>query len=146
MSRTSMRLTRSMLPHPARDLVPAEVSDSQLAFWWAAFELGRSAAGSVAAAAINPAAASAAQVIDGDGDDLVIDGDPDWVDMVVDYAIHRAPAADPVAVADLIKGDRAVVEWIEQRNLPSERVWTMSIDGILEAARLVKDPTAGMGE
>ena len=144
MSRTSMRLTRSMLPQPARDLVPSEVTDPQLAFWWAAFELGRSAA-----ATANPAAGSRVAA----GDDPAADqlnqvdqGDPEWIDSVIAYGCGRAPGADPAAVEQLLRQDAKVSPWIEAAALPSERVWTMVVDGVLERAHLVRDPTAGMGE
>ena len=150
MSRTSMRLTRSMLPSPARDLVPDEVSDSQLAFWWAAFELGRSAAtanpaaGSRVAAVTDPAADQLNQVDQVNQDDT--QGEPEWIDSVIAYGCGRAPGADPAAVEQLLRGDAKVSPWIEAGALPSERVWTMVVDGVLERAHLVRDPTAGMGE
>ena len=151
MSRSSMRLTRSMLPQPARDLVPDEVTDSQLAFWWAAFELGRSAA----AAALDPAAGFAtAAGIDGapglqtvdQGDQVDDQVEPEWVDHVIAYAASRAPGADQDALGQLLRTDDQVGAWIERDELPSDRVWTMVVDGVLERARLVKDPMAGMGD
>tara|TARA_Y100001963_G_scaffold27397_1_gene37326 strand:- start:3628 stop:4041 length:414 start_codon:yes stop_codon:yes gene_type:complete len=137
-----------MLPQPARGLVPDEVTDSQLAFWWAAFELGRSSA----AAALDPAAgfATAAavdgvpglQTVDQDGDQ----GEPDWVEHVIAYAVDRVPGANQDALGQLLRTDDQVSAWIERDELPSERVWTMVVDGVLERARLVKDPMAGMGD
>ncbi len=151
MSRSSMRLTRSMLPQPARGLVPDEVTDSQLAFWWAAFELGRSSA----AAALDPAAGFAtAAAVDGvpglqtddQGDQVDDQVEPDWVEHVIAYAVDRVPGANQDALGQLLRTDDQVSAWIERDELPSERVWTMVVDGVLERARLVKDPMAGMGD
>ena len=155
MSRTSMRLTRSMLPSPARDLVPDEVSDTQLAFWWAAFELGRSAAGAGApnapgsmdlAAGSGTAARIDLAVVQDDQANQDDQVEPEWVESVIAYGVGRAPGADPMVIDQLLRQDAKVSPWIETGDLPSERVWTMVVDGVLERAKLAKDPTAGMGE
>ena len=125
-----MKLTREMLPQDVLDHLPDEVEDTQIPFWWAAFERGRGAMKGATKLQPSPTPAIPAPDISlmkplDLGSNY---GDPEpeeergVVDDLVPYAKGWHPTLNDELFINVCKTHPELQGWLRRGKLPGQRI------------------------